>query len=164
MSLKGAHNIGLHLVIQALAEVVAIEKTSSATESVLLVLEIVILQVVNDSPTHMGMILAWTKRGSHDGTHFLVEVGTKEPAGSENNAEKQEDQRNTLLGILDEWGMQMHVVLRREIVIQNCVNVLKLHKTGLLIGLAELGVRFVEVTSSHSGNLGHLSESSRTRA
>ena len=101
MSLKGAHNIGLHLVIQALAEVVAIEKTSSATESVLLVLEIVILQVVNDSPTHMGMILAWSKRWSHDGTHFLVEVGTKEPAWSENDTEKQEDERNTLLGILD---------------------------------------------------------------
>jgi hypothetical protein len=49
----------------------------------------------------MGMILAWTKRGSHDGTHFLVEVGTKEPAWSENDTEKQEDERNTLLGILD---------------------------------------------------------------
>ena len=101
MGLEGTHNVGLHLVIQALAEVVAIEKTSSATESILLVLEVVILQVVNDSPTHMGMILAWAQRGSHDGTCLLVEVGTKEPAGSENDTEKQEDQRNTLLGILD---------------------------------------------------------------
>ena len=101
MGLEGADNIGLHLVIQALAEVVAIEKTSSAAESILLVLEVVILQVVNDSPTHMGMILAWAQRRSHDGTCLLVEVGTKEPAGSENDTEKQEDQRNTLLGILD---------------------------------------------------------------
>ena len=61
--------------------------------------------------------------------------------------------------------MQMHVVLRREIVIQNCVNVLELHKTSLLIGLAEFGVRFVEVTaSSYSSNLSHLIKSSRTRA
>ena len=61
--------------------------------------------------------------------------------------------------------MQMHVVLRREIVIQNCVNVLKLHKTSLLIGLAEFGIRFVEVTaSSHSSYLSHLSKGSRTRA
>ena len=101
MGLEGTDNIGLHLVVQALAEVVAIEKTSPATESILLVLEIVILQVVNDSPTHVGMILAWAQRGSHDGTCLLVEVGTKEPAGSENDTEKQEDQRNTLLGILD---------------------------------------------------------------
>jgi hypothetical protein len=101
VGLEGTHNVGLHLVVQALAEVVAIEKTSSAAESILLVLEVVILQVVNDSPTHMGMILAWAQRGSHDGTCLLVEVGTKEPAGSENDTEKQEDQRNTLLGILD---------------------------------------------------------------
>jgi hypothetical protein len=101
VGLEGTHNVGLHLVVQALAEVVAIEKTSSAAESILLVLEVVILQVVNDSPTHMGMILAWAQRGSHDGTCLLVEVGTKEPAGSENDTEKQEHQRNTLLGILD---------------------------------------------------------------
>ena len=61
--------------------------------------------------------------------------------------------------------MQMHVVLRREIVIQNCVYVLELHKTSLLIGLAEFGIRFVEVTaSSHSSYLSHLSKGSRTRA
>ena len=91
MGLESTHNVWLHLVVQALAEVVAIEKTSPATESVLLVLEVVLLQVVNDSPTHMGMILAWAQRGSHDRTSLLVEVGTKEPAGCENDAEKQED-------------------------------------------------------------------------
>ena len=49
--------------------------------------------------------------------------------------------------------------------IQNCVNVLKLHKTSLLIGLAEFGIRFVELTaSSYSSNLSHLIKSSRTRA
>ena len=115
----------------------------------------------------MGMILAWAKRWSHHGACLLVEVGTKEPTGRENDKEKQEDQRKTLLGILDEWRMQMHVVLRIEIVIQNSIDVLELHKTGMLIGLAELGVRFVEVSataSSHCSNLCHLSKSSRTRA
>ena len=66
MSLHSADDIGLHLVLHALAAEVAIESTSSATESILFVLVIVLFELVNDSCSHMGMILAWAECGYHD--------------------------------------------------------------------------------------------------
>jgi hypothetical protein len=57
----------------------------------------------------------------------------------------------------------MHVVLWREVVVKNCVDVFKLNEACVLIGLAELGVGSVEVTTtatSNGGNLSNLGESS----
>lgn len=46
----------------------------------------------------------------------------------------------------------MHVVLGREIVVQHSVDILEVSETGVLVGLAELGVWLVEVAAATASN------------
>lgn len=102
MGLECADHIWLHFVFHALAAEVLVEHAGPAADGILLVLVIVLLQVVNDSATHVSVVLPWAKSREHVGSGLLVEVGTEQPAGGEDDPEEQEDEGDTLLGILDE--------------------------------------------------------------
>ena len=102
MSLHSADDIRFHLVFHALAAEIAIESACSAAECVLLVLVVVLFELVNDSSSHVRVVLARAESRDHDGAHLLVQVGTKEPAWCKDDPEEQEDKRDTLFGILNE--------------------------------------------------------------
>ena len=50
----------------------------------------------------MGVILAWSQTGEQGGSGLLVKVSTESPSRCENEAEVQEDEGDTLLGVLNE--------------------------------------------------------------
>lgn len=145
VSLEALSEVGLHFVLHGLSAEVLIEDTGSAAERVLRVLVVVRLQVADKSASHVGVVLARTERGEEHGTGLLVEVCTEAPSGGNDQEEVEHDQGDTLLGLLDEGRVQMHVVLGGEIVIQHGVDILKLHEAGVLVRLAKPGVGSVEV-------------------
>ena len=60
----------------------------------------------------------------------------------------------TLLRVLDEGRVHMHVVLRGEIVVEYSIDILQLDETGVLVGGAQFGVWSMEVAATTTSNGG----------
>lgn len=102
MGLHSADNIRFHLILHALAAEVAIESASPAAEGILFVLVVIFFQLINDSSSHVCVVLARAEGRHHDCASLLVQVSTEKPAWSKNEQEEKEDESMTLLCVLDE--------------------------------------------------------------
>jgi hypothetical protein len=112
VSLDPHHNGGLKLIFHGLSAEVLVEETGSPSECVLLVLEVVLLHVVDQATAHVLVVLPRSEGWEEQGTRLLMEVGTECPAGGKDEQEVAEEQSVTLLSVLDEGRVHMHVVLR----------------------------------------------------
>ena len=123
MSLESFDRAGFELVVHGLSAVVLVKDAGPPAERILLVLEVVLLHVVDQATAHVLMVLPRSQRREEQGTRLLMEVRTECPAGGKDEQEVAEEQSVTLLSVLDEGRVHMHVVLRGEIVVEHGVDV-----------------------------------------
>ena len=148
--------VRLKAILINLTAVVLVEEPCSAAEGILFVFVVVSFHVSDQTTAHMSVVLTWSQRRCQHGTCLLVQVGTKCPNGHDHYKEVESNERDTLLRALDEGRVKMHVILGVEVVIKNCVNVLKVDNSCVLVRSPQLGVRFVEVaTTTTNGHSAH---------
>ncbi len=61
VSLDPHHNGGLKFVFHGLSAEVLVEETGSPSECVLLVLEVVLFHVINETGAHVCMVVSWAQ-------------------------------------------------------------------------------------------------------
>lgn len=125
----------LHFVFHALSAEVTIEHSSSSPESILFVFKIVCLHMIYKSRSHVCVVLAWAKTWEHVRSHRFVNVCSKCPAWCNDYQEVKHNKGHSLLRVLDEWRVKMHMVLRVEVMIDHSVDILQLYQASVLVGL-----------------------------
>ena len=156
MSLELLDDGGLKFVVHRLAAEVLVEGTSPAAEGILLVLVVVGFKVAYQAAAHVRVVLAGTEGREKLRTSLLVQVGAETPAGNEDDEEVEPDEGDSLLGLLDEGRVHVHMVLGGEVVIKNSVDIFKVSDAGVVVRLAELRIGFMEVAAASPNGKGRL--------
>lgn len=145
MGLKGNHIGWLHIIVHHLPCYVLVELASSSSQSILLVLVVIGIQMGDKSWSHMSMVFArshtWVKHGSNPSIYLCPEA----PDWSNHEAEIDEDKCPTMLRTLNVRRVQVHVVLRSKVVIDVSVNVLEVNESCMLVLWVQLRIWLVEV-------------------
>jgi len=89
-----------------------------------------------------------------------VEFLGKPPHRGDDEHEINEEEGDSLLGVLDVGGVQMHMVLRVEVMVDHGVHVLQVHQASVLVRGRRLRVRFVEVPATRGEGKGGGEEGS----
>ena len=148
------HNHGLpERIVVALANPIHIEHGVLAAQKVSSVLKVVLLEVVDDAATHVGVVVAGSKRREVVAAGELVEPPGHEPDGHDDQCEVNHDQSDTFLGGPNLNRVEVHVVLGGEVTVHNGVDLLEMVPARVLVQTIGLGVGSVPVTAT--GGLGH---------
>ena len=111
MSLNPHQYRGLKFVLHGLSAVVFVECACSSAKGVLGVLEVVVLHVLDETRAHVLVVGAGAEGWGQLRACFLMQVGAKGPAGSEDQQEVAEEQGVALFCVLDPSRVHVHVVL-----------------------------------------------------
>lgn len=157
MRFNSFNDAGCVFHIVYLSTKVLIELASSSSQSVLLVFVVVSFEMINKSGSHVIVLFARSQTGIKKWATPFLEGLSHKPSRSNDQEEVNHDESNSLLGILDEGRVQMHMVLRVEVVVNNCVNIFQVDQSSMLVGFLDFGIGSVEMSSTNCS--GHHSRS-----
>ena len=132
---------------------VSVEDGVLAAEHVGGLLVVVILEVADETGTHVCVVWARADGGVNHGSSQFVKPSGGEPDGHDDQSEVDGNQGATFFRIFNLDRVEMHVVLGGLVGVQDSVDVLQVVSSGVLVVGVGLGVRTVEASSSgkHGG-------------
>ena len=101
--------------------------------------------------SHVVVVFARPDRWVQEGPTPPVELHYKEPDWDDDAKRVGEDKGDSLLGVLNEGRVQVHVILWSIIMVENCVDILQVDQSGVFIELWRLWIWLMEAASTASG-------------
>lgn len=133
-----------------LSDEVSVEDAVLAAEEIGGLLVVVLLEVVDETGTHVCVVWARADGGVDHGSSQFVKPSGGEPDGHDDQSEVDGNQGATFFRIFNLDRVEMHVVLGGVVVVQDGVDVLQVVSSGVLVFGVGLGVGTVEASSSGS--------------